>query len=149
MLYSTNLQINQIDRSILNIEWAHQIWYLSKHIWAFNHKVKHDWFKATKSEQICFSFFFLSSPSCCVVCVLLSHSPSAATGEKELGLYVFHTPSQQTISTIDFNQNQLCTSTGLVGCFCYVPNHRPCGGIAQQLLLLPLSIKRCNCEIYI
>jgi hypothetical protein len=73
MLCWTEPQTNWPNWSTLSVERAQQVWRESKHVWASNHRLKSDLPGATKSGQICFSFFFLYSLGC-IVCVLLSLS---------------------------------------------------------------------------
>jgi len=85
-------------------------------------------------DKFPFSFFFLSSHVVvCVFCSLPSHSSSYLSAQLRMEARIFSLLSfLGSISTVDSNQNQRCTSTGFVGYFCWAQLHPPCGGIAQQ-----------------
>ena len=70
-------------------------------------------------DRFPFSFFFLSSHVVvCVFCSLPSHSSSYLSAQLRMEARVFSLLSfLGSISTVDSNRNQRCTSTGLVGYF--------------------------------
>ena len=87
-------------------------------------------------DRFPFSFFLSSHIVVCVFCSLPSHSSSYLSAQLRMEARVFSLLFfLGSFSTIDFNQNQRCTSTELVavlGCFVGLQNHPPCGGIAQH-----------------
>ena len=110
----------------------------SLHVWASNHWLEADRFTATKSGQICFSFFSLV-----VLCVFCSSTHSKwrpAPGKDEGRVFLLATSSQGAISTINSNTTSMVHKhLGLWAVFMFLLGSKSssCGGITQHLQCWP------------